>query len=227
MKSNKRRIYAAIALLLAFAVFTVLVSIIDKRAIGPNGSAVGFSYINGCFHRLTGVHITLYTITDWLGLVPVAFAFGFALLGLKQWIQRKSLLKTDKSLLLLGGFYICVLFVYILFEKNVVNHRPVLIDGYLEASYPSITTLLTLCVMPTADMQLKVRLKNALLCKCASVFIRIFTVFMVTARLVSGVHWLTDIAGGILVSAGLVIMYRYFDCLISYKEGTAKLTLSA
>jgi undecaprenyl-diphosphatase len=32
---------------------------------------------------------------------------------------------------------------------------------------------------------------------------------MVAARLASGVHWLTDIIGGILLSAGLVMIYDF------------------
>ena len=101
-----------------------------------NGSRVGFAAINGAFHALTGVHWALYTLTDWLGLVPIGIALGFAVLGLVQLIRRKSLLKVDRDILILGGFYIVVLAAYLLFETVVINFRPVLIDGKLEASYP-------------------------------------------------------------------------------------------
>ena len=169
--------------------------------------AVGFAALNAFFHRLTGVHMTLYVITDWLGLVPVAFGLGFALLGLVQWIRRKNILKVDRSILTLGGFYIAVMAVYLFFENFVVNYRPVLIEGFLEASYPSSTTLLALCVMPTAMMQLKIRIKNRIFRRCVLLAIAAFTAFMVIGRLVSGVHWLTDIVGGALVSGGLVTIY--------------------
>ena len=147
-------------------------------------------------------------------MVPVAFGFGFALLGLAQWIKRKSILKVDRSILILGAFYIVTLTAYVFFESYVINYRPVLIAGYLEASYPSSTTLLVLCVMPTAMMQLRGRIRNHALRKAVTIAISFFIVFMVAGRLVSGVHWLTDIIGGILLSAGLVMIY---DSLIGGK----------
>ena len=204
----KKKWIIPIGLLIAFALWTVAVYFVDVAPIGPNGSAVGFAAVNGWFHRLTGVHMTLYTLTDWLGLVPVAFGFCFAILGLVQWIKRKKICKVDFSILVLGGFYIVVLAAYLLFEEYVVNYRPVLINGYLEASYPSSTTLLVMCVMPTAMMQLNSRIKNLTRKRLVLILIAVFIGFMVIGRLLSGVHWLTDIIGGALLSAGLVMCYH-------------------
>jgi undecaprenyl-diphosphatase len=191
----------------AFVLWTVLVRFVDVRAIGPELSSVGFAALNGFVHELTGVNWLLYTATDWLGLVPIAVALGFAVLGLVQLINRKSLRKVDHSILALGAFYIVVMAVYTFFEIVVINYRPTLIDGYLEASYPSSTTMLVMCVMPTAAMQLNVRIKNTVLRRCAIIAIVAFTAFMVIGRLISGVHWITDIIGGALLSAGLVMIY--------------------
>jgi len=197
----------AVCMLAAFVAWTIAVRFVDIRAIGPEGSSVGFAAVNRFFHNMTGVHMSLYILTDWLGLVPVGFAAAFALLGLIQWIQRKSLLNVDRSILILGIFYIAVIAAYLFFEKYVVNYRPVLIEGYLEASYPSSTTLLVMCVMPTAAMQLNRRIKNACFRNISGLIISVFAAFMVIARLISGVHWLTDIIGGAFLSAALVMMY--------------------
>ncbi|MBR2904039.1 MAG: phosphatase PAP2 family protein [Clostridia bacterium] len=211
MKKNYRLyLYLSAAFLAAFVVWTILISLVDVQPIGPNESYVGFATINGSFHRLTGVCMPLYVITDWLGLIPIGIALGFAILGLIQWVKRKKLSKVDYNLFVLGGFYILVMAVYVFFEYVVVNRRPILIDGFLEASYPSSTTLLVLCVVPTAMMQLFTRTKNTstraiLLSTFAS-----FTAFMVVGRLISGVHWLTDIVGGILLATGLVLLYCAF-----------------
>lgn len=211
---KKRNFCIALGLLAAFALWTIAIRFIDVQPIGPQGSTVGFATLNSIIHTRTGVHMQLYTITDWLGLVPVAFGFGFAMLGLAQWIKRKSILKVDRSILILGAFYIVTLTAYLFFESYVINYRPVLIAGFLEASYPSSTTLLVLCVMPTAIMQLRGRIRNHALRKAVTSAITSFIVFMVAGRLVSGVHWLTDIIGGILLSAGLVMIY---DSLIGGK----------
>ena len=204
---NKKRLAWGVSLVASFVLWTVLVSCVDVRKIGPKGSSVGFAALNRFAHELTGVNWLLYTVTDWLGLVPIGTALGFACLGLAQLVKRKSLRKVDYSILALGVFYIVVMAVYIFFETVVINYRPTLIDGYLEASYPSSTTMLVTCVMPTAAMQLNERIKNTALRRCAVILIIAFTVFTVMGRLFSGVHWITDIIGGALLSAGLVMTY--------------------
>ena len=192
---------------MAFLLWTVLVRFVDVRAIGPEGSSVGFAALNGYVHELTGVNWLLYTVTDWLGIVPIAVALGFAILGLVQLIKRKSLWKVDHSILALGVFYIVVMAAYIFFEVVVINYRPTLIDGYLEASYPSSTTMLVMCVMPTAAMLLNARIKNTILKRCAIIAIIVFIAFMVIGRLISGAHWISDIMGGALFSSGIDLIY--------------------
>ena len=206
-KENKKRVYVGSSLIIAFAIWTILVKFIDVRAIGPRSSNVGFSKLNEFVHSLTGNNMILYTITDWLGIVPVGVALGFAIFGLVQWIKRKIFLKVDFDILALGGFYIVVMAVYILFEIVVINYRPVLINGYLEASYPSSTTMLVMCVMPSAIIQLRTRIKNKILKDAITVAILFFIAFMVIGRVISGVHWISDIIGGALVSVGLVTIY--------------------
>lgn len=162
MKKEKSQkvLLSGIAMVVLFILWTVAISLIDVQPIGPQNSSVGFATLNGFIHSLTGVHMAIYTVTDWLGLIPLCFILGFALLGLIQLIKRKSLFKVDSSILVLGAFYIVVMAAYLFFEFYVVNYRPVLINGFLEASYPSSTTLLVMCVMPTAVMQLNSRINT-------------------------------------------------------------------
>lgn len=205
----------SLCLLVAFVMWTLLVRFVDVRGIGPLGSSVGLATLNQFVHNATGTNMTLYVITDWLGLVPIATALGFAALGLCQWVERRSIMKVDRSIIALGVFYIAVMAAYVFFEYAVINYRPVLIEGILEASYPSSTTLLTLCVMPTAAMQLRARIKNGILRRIVVCAIMGFTAFMLIARACSGVHWITDIIGGIIMSVGLVLAYaaEYNYCI--------------
>ena len=208
MKKTKS-LWSGLGFLVAFALWTVLVRFIDVQTIGPNGSSVGFAALNKAVHETIGVHWGLYTVTDWLGLIPIVFVLGFAVLGLVQLIRRRSLFKVDRSILVLGGFYIVVMSMYLLFEEVAINYRPVLIDGNLEASYPSSTTMLALCVLPTAMMQLKSRIRHIAVRRAVLVTLGALTAFMVVGRLLSGVHWLTDIIGGVLLSVGLVMLYAF------------------
>ena len=195
-------------LLLGFALWTILIQTVDVQPVGVNGTSVGFAAVNTWFHRMTGVHMSIYTITDWLGLVPIAICMGFGILGLMQWIRRKSIVQVDKDILLLGGYYILVIIGYLIFEMIPINYRPILIDGAMEASYPSSTTLLVLSVMPTLLFQVNRRAKDPTARRITAAFVVLFSAFMVIGRLIAGVHWLTDIVGSVLLSAGLYILYR-------------------
>lgn len=200
MKRNRTHFLLPGLLLGAFLLWTAGVCLVDVRPIGPMGSQVGFAGLNGWFHGMTGVHWWLYDLTDLLGLASLGICGIFGLQGLCQWGKRKSIRRVDGELLALGGFYLTVLAVFFLFELLQINHRPVLIEGRLEASYPSSTTMLALCVLPTAMLRLRSRWVRFLLAA--------LTVFLVLGRLLCGVHWVSDIIGGALLSAGLVTLYR-------------------
>ena len=205
---EKRNLLAGVGLIGAFALWTVLIQWVDVQAVGQNGTRIGFADYNVCFHQLTGVHMTLYTITDWLGLVPIFICLCFGVMGLVQLIKRRSLLRVDSDILLLGVYYVMVIVCYLIFEMIPINYRPVLIEGRLEASYPSSTTLLVLSVIPTLMFQVNRRVSNTMIRKVAAVFVIAFSAFMVIGRLISGVHWATDIIGSVLLSAGLYMLYR-------------------
>ena len=203
----KRRLWIGVSLLLLFTVWTLLIRHVDVQAAGPKGTKVGFASWNVWFHGLTGVNMTLYTVTDWLGLIPVLICGCFGIIGLCQWIRRKKLFRVDWDLLILGMYYLLVIAGYLLFEMVPVNYRPILIDGNLEASYPSSTTLLVLSVMPTLKIQTDRRCRNQTVRYLTVAFALLFSLFMVIGRLIAGVHWMTDIIGSVFLSAGLFMLY--------------------
>ena len=212
-KKNQRNFFIAISILVTFVLWTISLCFVDVQPVGPQGSSVGFVMLNCFVHNRIGVHMALYQLTDWLGLVPLGFGLGFAVLGAVQWRKRRKLRYVDFSILALGGFYIVLMAVYLFFENFVINYRPILIDGFLEASYPSSTTMLVMCVMSTAIMQLRTRIKGRILRHCVTAVLAAFAAFMVVGRLISGVHWITDIIGGMFLSCGLVMLYHSVCCL--------------
>ena len=194
-------------MLALFVVWTWLVQSVDVHPAGVLGTDIGFAEINVRFHELTGVHMWFYIATDWLGLVPVFVCLLFGSVGAVQLVKRKSLHKVDRDLILLGLYYLLVVVCYLAFERFPVNYRPILIEGRMEASYPSSTTLLVLSVMPTLVFQIQRRWNGGKTKRMVSVATVVFTAFMLIGRLLSGVHWLTDIVGSMLLSAGLFCLY--------------------
>ena len=207
-KRYSRNIACGIGLLILFAIWTIAVQTIDVKPIGVDNTSIGFSSINSWFHSLTGVNMALYNITDWLGLVPVVMCMVFALVGVIQAIKRRSILKVDFDIILLGVYYAVVILGYVVFEMIPINYRPILIDGFMEASYPSSTTLLVLSVMMTVVFQARKRVKNDIIKEIITIATILFSLFMVVGRMISGVHWLTDIIGSLFLSVGLFLLYK-------------------
>ena len=201
-----------------FVVWTLLLQIVDVQIAGETAAKIGFASLNCWFHEFTGVHMWIYILTDWLGLVPVFVCLLFGMLGFAQLVKRRNILKVDKDLLVLGIYYVLVIFAYLIFEMIPINYRPILIEGRMEASYPSSTTLLVLSVMPTLVLQVKRRMKNEKMKTRIVAIAKIFTLCMVIGRMISGVHWLTDIVGSVLLSMGLFFMYKAVILLIEKEE---------
>ena len=214
-KNGKKQLITGVSFMLVFVIWTWLIQKVDVLPVGQKGTDVWFAAFNCWFHKLTGVHMGLYTITDWLGLVPVFVCIAFGGIGLWQLIKRKNLFKVDTDLIYLGIYYVIVIFGYLFFEMCPINYRPILIEGILEASYPSSTTLLVLSVMPTLVLQANRRIENRYLKRIIYAFTIVFSVFMVIGRLVSGVHWFTDIMGAVFLSTGLFYLYKAVVLILS------------
>ena len=213
MNNKKRNFFISTILFFLAVVFTIFVKVVDVKPIGVNESSIGIASVNQVVFKTIGVNMIWYHITDWLGLVPIFMAMAYALLGLVQLIKRKSLFKVDKEIIILGLFYIVVISLYIFFEKFIVNYRPILMNGFLEASYPSSHTLMTICLCGSSIIVNK-KLFNSRITKFMNVLLELIIAITVIGRILSGVHWFTDIIGGILIgSALLTTLYSVLDVL--------------
>lgn len=217
---KKKNIVLSVIMTIVSIVYTFLVKKVDVREIGPNKSLVGFAKINKWFSNLVGTHMSIYKITEILGLVIILIVGIYALVGLIQLIKRKSLRQVDREIYLLGGLYVLMLMVYVFFEKFIINYRPVLIDGELEASYPSSHTILAICICVSSLIVSKKYLDGKKL-----VFANIATILLLLlvflGRLISGVHWVSDILGGVIISLTL-LMYFYTLYDLKKRRGRRK-----
>ena len=206
---NKNNLFVSGISGLLVMILIVLVRFVDVRPIGPEGTSIGLSRLNGFFFRLSGVNILWYHITDWLGVAAILVAFLFAMAGFVQLIKRRSILKVDREILALGGLYIVVIGLYVLFEIVIVNYRPIIMpDGiHPEASFPSSHAMLVCVIMGSAIMLIGKYLKEKPLCRVLRGICAAIIGITVIGRLIAGVHWFTDIVGGILISILLLSLF--------------------
>ena len=205
----KKYFFISLFFFIVFILWTILLLFINVRDVGPNNSSIGLADINIYIHNKIGTNLFLYYLTDWLSIIPVFIMFGFAILGFIQLLKRKSFFKVDFDIYLLGIFYLLLFFIYLFFENFIINFRPILIEGFLEASYPSSTTLLVVTIIGLTIIQNNLKNKNVILKKFFNFLLYVFMFFMVICRFISGVHWFTDILGGLFLSISLISLYYY------------------
>ena len=213
MMQNRKppaKLAAGGVLALIALIFTAAVRMLDVAPVGPAGTSVGFSHINLAVHEALGVHMAWYAATQILGIGAVFIALLFALLGLVQLIRRRSLWKVDAELLALAFLYAAVFALYVFFEIVVINYRPVIMPGeaFPEASFPSSHTMLACVIFGSTIFMLKRYVQNERLRIVLQILCGVLLAVIVCGRLYSGVHWFTDIHGGVLYSAALLFLFK-------------------
>ncbi len=221
-KTKKNFIISGILLVIAI-IYTILVQMVDVKPIGPENSSVGFATVNEAVANKIGENTakgyseTLYDITKYLGYISLLMCVVYACIGLVQLIKRKSLFKVDKEIFILAAFYIVVIALYVLFEIYIVNYRPVIMEEGLEASYPSSHTMLAVCVCGSAIILNKKLFSNFKQIKIVNILCAVLLVATVVGRLLSGVHWFSDIIGSIIISSALLM--TFYSLINAKKEG--------
>ena len=210
MEKNKHSLITPAVLFAVFVLYTAAVALIDVKPVGQMNSNVGMATINKALSDAIGVHMIWYDITNILGILALLIAAFFGVVGVIQLVTRKSLLKVDRDIIILGCFYVMVIVCYVLFDHFAINYRPVMLEDTLEASYPSSHTMLAVCVMSTAICQLKWKMRDEHVSRIVQGVLAVLIVLTVVGRMISGVHWFTDIIGGVLLSAFLVSLYVWF-----------------
>ena len=198
-----------------FLLLILLLRTVDIQAVGPAGTSVGLASLNNGFHTGIGVHPFWSTVSNILGIIAIASAAGWALLGALPLIREKSLKKADPNLILLGILFLVTILIYLFFNLVTVNARPVLMKNETvpEASFPSSHVMMILVAMLGSIKMLNHYVRNLeqrRLFQLICWFVLIFSVF---ARMLSGVHWFTDIIGGILIA---ICLFSLFSIALQY-----------
>ena len=200
-------------------IYIILLKTVNVGVIGPNDSKVGFSNLNSAYHQMFPKNMGWYKATKYLGFLPFLLVAYYGIVGCLQLKVRKSLAKVDKKIILIGIFYILVGATYIFFEKIVINYRPVLMDGELEASFPSSHTMLAICVCGSSMLMSKYYIKDKKINDITTIITGVLMIILVVGRFLSGVHWPTDILGGILISGFLLsLFYTSLRTITSRKQ---------
>ena len=217
---KKKYIGSGVCLCL-FLLLIALLKTFDVETVGPGGTAIGFSHLNMRIHELLGEHRFWYKLTGILGYLAIALGLAMAAAGLIQWMKRKRLTAVDRELRLLGALYVATAAVYLFFEKVIVNYRPVIMEGETapEASFPSSHTMLSCVILGSLCMLIDRYVKNHETARILRFLAVLMLLLIVIGRLISGVHWFTDILGGVLISLALLLG---FAGLLEAKPGEAR-----
>lgn len=208
MKNKIRNNYiSAIIFLVLFVLFTILVKTVDVKPAGPQGSLIGLSTVNTFVFDSLGQNGVWYAVSEGIGYLALLVAFSFAVLGLLQMLRRKSVFKIDADILALGVLYVVTVIAYVFFETVIINYRPVLVGGLLEASYPSSHTMLIVTILGSAGIQIDKRIQNKSLKNVLKAGCIVAIVATAVGRVASGMHWITDVIGALLLSLFLVLTY--------------------
>ncbi len=211
---KKRNIILSVIMTIFSGVYVYLVKTVDVKAIGPNKSSVGFSKINKAYMDLVGSNMTIYKLTEIVGLIVLLIVGIYGLIGLIQLIKRKSLFKVDREIISLGVLYVLMLMVYVFFEKFIINYRPIIIDGELEASFPSSHTVLSICICISSLIVSKKYVPKKFMNLTTFITVLLLTIVFL-GRTISGVHWISDILGGVIISLTLLM---YFYTILKWKK---------
>ena len=213
--SKKKNLIVSEILIVCSIIYTILVKLVDVKSIGPEGSSVGFSKLNSFISKLIGVNMNWYKITKYLGYLAICVILVYALIGFIELIKRKSIIKVDREIIGLGVFCFVVLCIYIFFEKCVINYRPILMEGVLDASYPSSHTMLALCFCGAAIMVNNKLYNDFKYKKIINILLLTLMFIIVVGRVISGVHWISAIIGAIIISSALLMSFKTY---LYYKD---------
>lgn len=201
--------------IISLVLFIALIVCLKKVDVAPHEvGSIGLHTLNVEVREEIGTNMDYYKMSDILGYLSFLTVLFFVILGAYQLVKRKSLKKIDKEIWCVAILYICMGIVYVLFDKVIVlNYRPIMLDGVFEPSFPSTHTFLSICLLGSMMVMNnlyfdKLFKKNAVRRLILNMILIVMMFGIIYLRLFSGVHWFTDILGGILLGTAFVAFFK-------------------
>lgn len=208
MSKVKNFVWAGIMLAL-FVLLAVLLLTVDVTTGGVEGSNIGLSFLNVPMKNLLGTSRGAYTFSKYLGLFGLLCVAVVAASFLIRIIGQKSFKALTKKEYELGGLYFVTAVLYVIFNKILINYRPIIKwdEEKPESSFPSSHTVMAIVIFGSLASIAGDYFKNDAVCKFLKILCVIFAILIVVGRTLSGVHWFTDIIGGVFLGFALLLAY--------------------
>lgn len=207
MKKNKTSFTMSLILLAVSVIFTLLVAFVGKAPVGPENSEVDFAALNAALHDQFGYNTVFYGISSVLGYLTILTALINCVSFLVNLVKKKDLRMVRADLTATLGIYILLAVLYLVFEFVVINYRPVILEEGLEASFPSTHSMLAIAVMFSAAQQVRTGMKESGIRNILILLCVLTGVLTPVTRFFSGVHWFTDILGGVMYGLFLTSLF--------------------
>lgn len=209
MPKKKTCITMACLFMGLYIVLLVMLYSVDVTFEGVNGSRIGLSGINIPIRDAIGTNMIFYNISKYVGALGIALVGVLAVWFLVRIIREKSLKALTRKEYELGVLYLLTCVLYVVFSKIVINYRPIIKwdEEGPESSFPSTHAMIAVVIFGSFCCIAGNYIKNEKLCKLIRILCVILAVLVIVGRMLSGVHWFTDIVGGVLVALSLVFAY--------------------
>lgn len=205
--------------LIGFVIWTILVKVVDVQYVQMNNTYLGFYNFNTTINDwVQTLNTKAYDVLSTILLIFALLSVGcFAILGLIQWIKRKSLKKVDPVIYMLLIGYIVIAIFYIVFEVMKINYSPLSTITDLKSSYPCSHIFISTSYLGISFLTMFKYFNFSKLIKgILWAGFGVFTFAMIFTRTFSGCHWFSDVIAAILLSCFIIGSFAGF--LILYKD---------
>ncbi len=151
--------------------------------------------------------------SDVILYISILFILGLIIYGIYQLYKRKSLFKVDKDIILTGFGFVFIIIIWFIFDKFIdINYRPIAVNGSAQTSFPSTHVMLAcFSLLATTRIILK-RNTNELKYNIITYGgVSILVILCSLGRILSKMHWTTDVLGAIFISLAIFFIIIGLD----------------